>query len=101
MISPTDTTNAAINIKLLKAGAEFSTIEDQKPRYFKVEVLDNGKCIYAVNGYDQITISHFNIRCNNGLPEALEEGMEPNTEIKHNYVIQALFDLHEWPECKT
>ena len=101
MISPTDTTNAAINIKLLKGGAEFQTIEDQKPRYFKVEILDNGKCIYAVNGYDQITISHFNINCNNGLPEALEEGMEPNTEIKHNYVIQALFDLHEWPECKT
>lgn len=66
-----------------------------------MEVLDNGKCIYAQNGYDQITISHFNIRCNNGLPEALEEGMDENTEIKHNYVIQAIFDLHEWPECKT
>ena len=70
-------------------------------RYFKVEILDNGKVIYAINGYDQITISHFNYRCNNGLPDTLEEGADPNTEIKHNYVIQALFDLHEWPECKT
>ena len=40
-------------------------------------------------------------RCNNGLPEALEEGAAPETEIKHNYVIQALFDLHEWPEGKS
>jgi hypothetical protein len=52
VISPTDTTNAAINIKLLKGGSEFSSIEDMKPKYFKVEILDNGKCIYQINGYD-------------------------------------------------
>jgi len=41
------------------------------------------------------------LRCNNNLPDAIEEGGDPNTEIKHNYVIQALFDLYEWPEGKT
>lgn len=40
-------------------------------------------------------------RCNNGLPDTIEEGGDPKAEIKHNYVIQALFDLHEWPEGKT
>ena len=87
VISPTDPTNAAINIKLLKAGAEFTSIEGHKPKYFKVEILDNGKCIYQINGYDQITISHFNFRCSGNLPDAIEEGGDPNTEIKHNYVI--------------
>lgn len=37
-------------------------------------------------------------RCNQGLPDQPGEDGE---EVKHNYVIQALFDLHEWPECKT
>lgn len=39
-------------------------------------------------------------RCNNGLPDEVPEGEEP-CEIKHNYVIQAIFDLDEWPEGKT
>lgn len=39
-------------------------------------------------------------RCNQGLPDAPEDGNE-DPEIKHNYVLQALFDLHEWPEGKT
>ena len=39
-------------------------------------------------------------RCNQGLPEAAPED-NPNAEIKHNYVIQAVFDLSMWEECKT
>lgn len=39
-------------------------------------------------------------RCNQGLPEPADD---PNdgSEIKHNYVMQALFDLHEWPSGKS
>jgi len=36
-------------------------------------------------------------RSNQGLPDKSESG----EESKHNYVIQALFDLHEWPMGKT
>jgi len=32
------------------------------------------------------------------LPESSEN---PDDETKHQYVIQALFDLYEWPDCKT
>jgi len=39
-------------------------------------------------------------RCNQGLPETAPED-NPNAEIKHNYVIQAIFDLSMWEECKT
>jgi hypothetical protein len=38
-------------------------------------------------------------RCNNGLPDTASEG--ENLEIKHNYVIQGVFDLHEWPHGKV
>lgn len=71
----------------MKGGTEFQNIEEIKPRYFKVEILDNGKCIYKINGYDQITISHINFRCNNGLADTLEDETDQNQEIKHNYVI--------------
>lgn len=70
------------------------------PKYFRVDVLDNGKCIYSETGYNQITLSHFLFRCSQGLPdEAPEDDLE--AEIKHNYVVEALFDLHEWPAGKT
>ena len=87
VISPTDNTAAAINIKLLKGGQEFSHVEGMTPKYFRVDVLDNGKKVHCCTGYNQITISHIMFRCNNGLPETLEEGADPETEIKHNYVI--------------
>lgn len=99
VISPTDHTSASLNIKLLKGGEEFSAVE-MPPKYFRVDVLDNGKPIFSQTGYDQITISHFMFRCNQGLPDTAED-QEEGAEIKHNYVIQALFDLHEWPAGKT
>ena len=37
-------------------------------------------------------------RCNQGLKDSSED---ENEEVKHNYVIQATFLLHLWPECKT
>lgn len=61
-------------------------------------MLDNGKVIHEQWGYNQITLTHFNFRCNAGLPD---EPGEDGGEVKHNYVIQALFDLNEWPECKS
>ena len=100
VISPTDHTSATMNIRMLKNGEEFNNIEGFAPKYFRVDILDNGKTIFSCTGYNQITISHFMFRCNQGLPDALGEG-EESGEIKHNYVIQALFDLHEWPDGKT
>ena len=99
VISPTDHTNATMNIRMMRNGEEFENIEGMKPKYFRVDILDNGKTIFSQTGYNQITISHFMFRNNSGLPDANEEGK--TGEIKHNYVIQALFDLHEWPEGKT
>ena len=98
VIGPVDHTGASINIKMQKNGQEFSKIADMKPKYFRVDVLDNGKPIFSQYGYNQVTISHFMFRCNQGLPDTAED---PTVEVKHNYVIQALFDLHEWPEGKT
>lgn len=75
-----------MNIKMLKGGDEFASIEGLKPKYFRVDILDNGNTIFSQTGYNQITISHFMFRCNSGLPDAIGEGEEPG-EIKHNYVI--------------
>jgi hypothetical protein len=47
VISPMDNTSAAINVKLLKGGKEFSQVEGMKPKYFKVDVLDNGKKVFS------------------------------------------------------
>ena len=53
-------------------------------------------------GKNHLTVSHFNFRSNAGLPESLEEGQdETTTELKHNYVVQAVFDLDEWPNART
>ena len=81
---------------MLQDNKEFET-----PKYFRVDILDNGKPIYSQTGYNQITISHFMFRCNQGLADQVEVGAEEAGEIKHNYVIQALFDLHDWPEGKV
>lgn len=43
VISPVDHTSATMNIKLLKGGKEFENIEGMAPKYFRVEILDNGK----------------------------------------------------------
>lgn len=89
-----------MNIKILKSAEELDKIPDYKPKYFRVDILDNDVPIYTQKGYNQITLSHFMFRCNQGLPDTAEEGKE-NEEVKHNYVIQALFDLNEWPEGKS
>jgi len=47
VISPTDHTSATMNIKMLKDGQEFNTIEGFNPKYFRVDILDNGKCIFS------------------------------------------------------
>jgi hypothetical protein len=46
LISPTDHTSASLNIKLLKSGVEFGKIDNFEPKYFHLEVLDNGKPIF-------------------------------------------------------
>lgn len=83
VISPVDNTCATMNIRLLKGGKEFSTVEGMRPKYFRVEVLDNGVPVFCQTGYNQITVSHFMFRNNHGLPEKSEKG----EEAKHNYVI--------------
>ena len=92
-----DHTSAAMNIKLKKQGMEFDKIEGMS-KLFKIQVLDHGKVIYQKQGYNQITLSHFMFRSSHSLPETSENEEE---ETKHQYVIQALFDLHEWPDAKT
>jgi len=100
VISPSDHTSAAMNIKLLKGGQEFGSVEGMASKYFRVDILDNGEPIYSETGYNQITLSHFMFRCNQGLPDEADES-DPAVEVKHNYVVRALFDLHEWPAGKT
>ncbi len=92
-----DHTSAALNIKLKKEGREFDKIEGMQ-RLFKLQVLDHGKVIYEKEGYNQITISHIMFRSSNQLPESSENSED---ETKHQYVVQALFDQHEWPDCKS
>ena len=38
-------------------------------------------------------------RCNQGLPDTAEAGSD--AEVKHSYVIRAIFDLKEWPAGKA
>lgn len=85
LISPVDHTSAAMNIKLLKDGEEFGSVEGNVPKYFRVEILDNGVTIYSQAGYNQISLSHFMFRCNQNLPEQAEDGL--TAEVKHNYVV--------------
>jgi hypothetical protein len=49
-------------------------------KLFRIEVLDQGKTIFTKEGYNQITVSHFMFRSNQGLPESSEN---PNDEVKH------------------
>lgn len=57
-----------------------------------MQILDNDKVIHEETGWNQINMSNFVFRMNQGLEE---------NELKHNYVIQATFDLNMWPEVKT
>ena len=66
VISPVDHTCASLNIKLMKGDKEFSKLgqvaegeevkegelQAHKPKYFRVDVLDNGKTIFSQTGYD-------------------------------------------------
>lgn len=76
-----DNTSAAINIRLRKDGKE---MEGDKKRLFRLDVMDHGKVIYTIDGYNQITLSHFMFRTNQGLPEPTAESEE---ECKHQYVL--------------
>jgi hypothetical protein len=60
-----DNTSAALNIRLRKDGKD---LEDKK-RLFRLDVLDQGRVIYTVDGYNQITVSHFMFRTSAGLPD--------------------------------
>ena len=90
-----DNITASFNIRLLKDGKD---LPQEVKRAFRFEVLDNNKVIFCQKGWNQMSISHFLFRCSQGLPETSEN---PDAEVKHNYVLQAIFDLDQWPECRT
>ena len=89
----------AVNCRLHRNGKDISELGEH--RRYRVEILDNGKVIYSKAGCNQITFSHFMFRSNAGLADGPPPEDEPDKEVKHNYVIQAVFELHLWPECKT
>lgn len=86
---------SSFNLRLLKNGKEFP---EEVRRAFRFEILDNNKVIYTKKGWNQLNLTHFLFRANQGLPESSEN---PDVEVKHNYVLQATFDLHQWAEANT
>ena len=84
-ISPVEGTMTAINIKLSKDGKDISEFGDK--RHYRLQILDNGKVIYEKLGCNQITLSHFIFRANNGLVDGPAPEDDPEKEMKHNYVI--------------
>lgn len=88
-----DHTSAGFNIRLKNKDNK----DLEQHRLFRVEIFDQGKVIFTEEGYNQITIPHFMFRSSNALPES---GVD-DEETKHQYVMQATFDLTAWPECKT
>lgn len=84
-----------MNLRLLKNGKDFPA---EIKRAFKFEILDNNKVIFTKKGLNHLNISHFVFRASQGLPETSDNA---DAEVKHNYVIQAVFDLSLWPEAKT
>jgi len=94
--SITEQTLASINVRLMQNNVPMSTTGLLK--YFRLQILDNNKIVFDKKGWNQINVSNFNFRMNQGLTDVpAEEG----GEVKHNYVIQAIFDLNMWPEAKT
>jgi len=88
-----DNIMASFNLRLLQGAKEFPA---EVKRAFRFEVLDNNKVIFSKNGWNQLNLSHFLFRTSAGLPETSDS---PDVEVKHNYVLQAVFDLHLWPEA--
>lgn len=95
VFAQTDFIMASINLRLLQNGKDFP---DEVQRSFRFEVLDNNKVIFSKIGSNHLNLSHFLFRSNQGLPETAEN---QDVEVKHNYVLQAIFDLSQWPEAKT
>ena len=58
--SPTEHTLAACNVRLLKNGASLDS--HGLLRQFKVQILDNDKCIFEKSGWNQIDFSNFVFR---------------------------------------
>ena len=94
--SATEHTLASINVRLMDNGVPMSTIGQL--RYFRLQILDNNKVVFDKKGWNQINLSNFTFRMNQGLTN---EPNEESGEVKHNYVIQAIFDLNMWPEAKS
>lgn len=67
-------------------------------KYFRLQILDNNKVVFDKRGWNQINLSNFCFRMNQGLTDVPNE---ESGEVKHNYVIQAIFDLNMWPEART
>ena len=65
---------------------------------FRLELLDNNEVVLSKKGWNQLNLSHLLLRANQGLPEQSED---PQQELKHNYVLQAVFDLTLHPEFAT
>jgi hypothetical protein len=90
---------ASVSLRLLKGGKDLDTLDIPK-RCFRFEVLDNGKPVYSKISNNRAYLSHILFRSNQtlaadgktvqNLPESHED---PNIETKHNYVLQAIFDL--------
>jgi len=72
-----------INIRLLKDGIELS--EQGLQRRFDLQLLDNGEVVFSKEGENQVNLSHFLFRCNQGLVDGPSD--EEGKEVKHNYVI--------------
>ena len=81
VFSQTDNIMASFNLRLLQNGKELPA---EVKRAFRFEVLDNNKVIYSKQGWNQMNLSHFLFRSNQGLPETAES---PDVEVKHNYVL--------------
>ena len=95
-ISQTEPTMTSMNVRICKDGQELADVGMHK--HYRLQILDNGKVVHSKLGCNQITLSHFVFRSNAGLKDTSDD---PEEEVKHNYVIQAVFELHLWPECKT
>jgi len=90
---------ATISLRLLKNGKDLDNLDIPK-RSFRFEILDNGKPIYSKNCHNKANLSHFLFRANQTLgadgktvQNLPEHHDDPNVETKHNYVLQAIFDL--------